>query len=66
MSDPRQLLLIGNGMVGQRLVDVLRERDVDGVWHITVLAEETRPAYDRVALSSYFDGVPAGELNLVP
>jgi nitrite reductase (NADH) large subunit len=66
VSDPRQLLLIGNGMVGQRLVDVLRERDVDGVWHITVLAEETRPAYDRVALSSYFDGVPAGELNLVP
>ena len=53
-------------MVGQRFVDALRERDVDGRWSVTVLAEEARRAYDRVALSSYFDGVAAGDLDLVP
>jgi nitrite reductase (NADH) large subunit len=31
---------------------------------VTVLAEELRPAYDRVALWSYVDGTSAEELTL--
>ncbi|MEW1586125.1 nitrite reductase large subunit NirB [Micromonospora vinacea] len=58
------LIVIGNGMVGQRFVDALRARDPQGSWRVTVLAEEERPAYDRVRLSAYFDGVSEGELNL--
>jgi nitrite reductase (NADH) large subunit len=50
-------------MVGQRLVGALRDRDAQRRWRVTVLAEEPRPAYDRVALSSYLDG--AGDLSLV-
>jgi len=60
----RQLVVIGNGMVGHRLVQALRERDTRREWHVTVLGEETRPAYDRVALSSYVDGTTADELTL--
>jgi nitrite reductase (NADH) large subunit len=60
------LVVVGNGMVGQRFVEALRERDRAGRWRVTVLAEEPRRAYDRVALSSYFDGVSAEELDLVP
>ncbi|MFC4949420.1 nitrite reductase large subunit NirB [Pseudonocardia sp. GCM10023141] len=60
----RELLVIGNGMVGHRLVQALRDRDVEGRWRISVLGEETRAAYDRVALSSYVDGVSAEELTL--
>ncbi|WP_431942533.1 nitrite reductase large subunit NirB [Micromonospora marina] len=59
-----RLVVVGNGMVGQRLVEALRARDTDGRWRVTVLAEERRPAYDRVRLSAVFDGVDAGELNL--
>ncbi|MGK5673141.1 nitrite reductase large subunit NirB [Micromonospora sp. URMC 106] len=59
-----RLVVVGNGMVGQRFVDALRARDPEGRWRITVLAEETRPAYDRVRLSAFFDGVGAEELNL--
>ncbi|MEV5207036.1 nitrite reductase large subunit NirB [Micromonospora sp. NPDC053740] len=59
-----ELVVIGNGMVGQRFVDALRARDPHGNWRVTVLAEEGRPAYDRVRLSAYFDGVSEGELNL--
>ncbi|MER7592104.1 nitrite reductase large subunit NirB [Micromonospora sp. NPDC127501] len=59
-----ELVVIGNGMVGQRFVDALRARDPQGNWRVTVLAEEGRPAYDRVRLSAYFDGVSESELNL--
>jgi nitrite reductase (NADH) large subunit len=58
-----RLVVIGNGMVGQRFVEAVRGRDPR--WRITVLSEEPRRAYDRVSLSSYFDGVGADELDLV-
>ena len=60
----RELVVVGGGMVGHRLVQALRERDTAGCWRVTVLAEEARPAYDRVALSSYVDGASAEELTL--
>ncbi|GAA0530285.1 nitrite reductase large subunit [Saccharopolyspora subtropica] len=60
----RTLVVVGHGMVGHRLVEALRERDEAGAWRITVLAEENRPAYDRVALSSYLDGKSAEDLSL--
>ncbi|WP_173813902.1 nitrite reductase large subunit NirB [Mycobacterium rhizamassiliense] len=47
------MVVIGHGMVGHRLVEALRARDADGTWQITVLAEETDAAYDRVGLTSY-------------
>lgn len=40
-------------MVGHRLVEALRARDAEGLWRITVLAEEADAAYDRVGLTSY-------------
>ncbi|MFI7573334.1 nitrite reductase large subunit NirB [Micromonospora sp. NPDC049497] len=64
MSEFSRVVVVGNGMVGQRFVDALRARDTDRRWRVTVLAEESRPAYDRVRLSAWFDGVDAEELNL--
>jgi nitrite reductase (NADH) large subunit len=60
-----QLVVAGNGMVGQRFVEALRERDTAGRWQVTVLAEESRRAYDRAAMSSYLDGADAAALDLV-
>ncbi|HEX6360433.1 nitrite reductase large subunit NirB [Actinophytocola sp.] len=51
----RTLVVAGNGPVGHRLVEALRDKDVIGEWRIEVFAEESRPAYDRVALTSYVD-----------
>jgi nitrite reductase (NADH) large subunit len=62
----RNLVVVGNGMVGQRFVELLAEGDPDRAWQVTVIGEEPRPAYDRVALSSFFDGSTAEDLNLVP
>ncbi|MCW2603971.1 MAG: nitrite reductase [Pseudonocardiales bacterium] len=64
-NPPKRLVVVGNGMVGQRFVEALRARDADRAWTITVLSEEPRRAYDRVALSSYFDGADAASLDLV-
>ncbi|GAB3292506.1 NAD(P)/FAD-dependent oxidoreductase [Parasphingorhabdus pacifica] len=59
------LVVVGHGMVGHRFVEELRSRDKAGTWRITVLAEESRPAYDRVALSSCLDGRSTEDLGLV-
>jgi nitrite reductase (NADH) large subunit len=61
----RHLVVAGNGMVGQRLVEAVRDRDAPGRWRVTVLSEEPRRAYDRVALSSYFEGADAADLDVV-
>src|SRR6266403_2574268 len=58
-----KLVVIGNGMVGQRLLEQLQASSPK--LEITVLCEESRPAYDRVHLSSYFSGKSAQELSLV-
>jgi nitrite reductase (NADH) large subunit len=58
-----KLIVIGNGMVGQRLLERLQTSLPKP--EITVLCEESRPAYDRVHLTSYFSGKSAQELSLV-
>ncbi|TCK26458.1 nitrite reductase large subunit NirB [Pseudonocardia endophytica] len=60
----KRLVVVGNGMVGHRVVSALRDRDAPGEWAITVLGEEDRRAYDRVALSSYVDGATEEDLRL--
>jgi nitrite reductase (NADH) large subunit len=61
----RHVIVAGNGMVGQRFVDALVRADTDERWAITVVGEEPRPAYDRVALSSWFNGTTEADLCLV-
>jgi len=61
----RTLVVVGHGMVGHRLVEAMRSRDTGDTWRIVVFGAESRAAYDRVALSSYFEGVDAEQLSLV-
>ena len=62
MNARSKLLVIGNGMVGQRFLESLPP---DAPFDTTVLAEEPRPAYDRVQLSAFFSGKTAEDLSLV-
>lgn len=62
MSSQR-LIVVGNGMVGQRLLDRLTQESAP--YAITVLCEEPRAAYDRVQLTSFFSGKSADDLALV-
>ncbi|GAB2845611.1 nitrite reductase large subunit NirB [Actinoallomurus bryophytorum] len=47
------LVVTGHGPAAHRLVEAVRARDTGGRWRVTVVGEEPRPAYDRVALTSY-------------
>ncbi|HEY6820842.1 MAG TPA: nitrite reductase large subunit NirB [Burkholderiales bacterium] len=58
-----RVVVIGNGMVGQRFLEQLVKRG-GGAFEITALCEEPRPAYDRVQLTSFFSGKTATELSL--
>ena len=60
-----RILVVGNGMVGQRFVDRLIDADTELLFDLVVVGEESRPAYDRVALSSWFDGRTEADLCLV-
>jgi nitrite reductase (NADH) large subunit len=53
-----RIVVAGHGMVGHRFVEAVRARDPRA--EITVFAEETRPAYDRVRLTAWFDGEDLG------
>ena len=59
-----KLVVIGHGMVSQRLLEQLRASDTSQL-EITVLCEEPRAAYDRVHLTSFFSGKTAQDLSVV-
>lgn len=58
-----RLVVVGNGMVGQRFLEALAG---ENRFDITVLCEEPRAAYDRVQLTSFFSGKSAQDLTLAP
>lgn len=67
MDEPRppgapRLIIIGNGMVGQRLLEELI-RHGHG-YDITVFSGEPQLAYDRVQLSQCFNGANADDISL--
>jgi nitrite reductase (NADH) large subunit len=61
----QNLVVIGNGMVGQVFLEYLVERNAQKKFNIITFCEESRPAYDRVHLSEYFLGKTADELSMV-
>ncbi len=60
----QRVVVIGNGMVGQRFLEQLAKRSDE--FDVTAFCEEPRPAYDRVALTSFFSGKTADDLSLAP
>jgi len=58
------ILVVGNGMVGHRFVEAAVERGLLATHRIVVVGEERRRAYDRVHLSTLFDGAGADDLLL--
>jgi nitrite reductase (NADH) large subunit len=63
MTARTRIVVVGNGMVGQRFLEKLPAPET---LEITVMGEEPRPAYDRVRLSAFFSGKTAEDLALVP
>ncbi len=53
--DRKRVVVIGNGMVGQRFMENLIDIDKQKKCIITTFCEEPRAAYNRVKLTSYFE-----------
>jgi len=61
----RQLVIIGNGMVGHHAAMSFLEACGEATdWAIHIIGEETYSAYDRVHLSEYFQGKTHADLAL--
>ena len=58
----QRIVVVGNGMVGHHFVEQLYKSNANA--DITVLCGESRLAYDRVYLSSYFSGATPDDLAL--
>ena len=65
MSDKKKLVVIGNGMVGHKFLQSMVNNEALQDYEVTTFCEETRLAYDRVQLSSYFSGQSEEDLSLV-
>jgi nitrite reductase (NADH) large subunit len=61
-----KVVVVGNGMVGQRFLEQLVSRKNGASPEVTVFCDERRAAYDRVQLTSFFSGKSAADLSLVP
>jgi len=56
----KTLVVVGHGMVGHKVVEVAVARGLTAEWDVVVHAEEGVHAYDRVALSTWFEGADLG------
>mmetsp|Transcript_30178 Transcript_30178/g.55734 ORF Transcript_30178/g.55734 Transcript_30178/m.55734 type:complete len:1099 (+) Transcript_30178:327-3623(+) len=54
-GDKKRVVVIGNGMVGQRFMENLLDLDTSKKCTISTFCEEPRAAYNRVKLTSYFE-----------
>ncbi|MEZ2440913.1 nitrite reductase large subunit NirB [Chitinophaga sp. RCC_12] len=59
-----KIVVIGNGMVGYKFCEKIISKSADTPIELVVFGEEPRPAYDRVHLTSWFDGKTADDLLL--
>jgi nitrite reductase (NADH) large subunit len=60
----KTIVVIGNGMVGQRFCEKLVAYDTAQQYRLVTFCEEPRAAYDRVGLTSFFAHRNAQQLML--
>lgn len=54
-AEKKKVVVVGNGMVGQRFMENLLKLDEKKECQISTFCEEPRAAYNRVKLTSYFE-----------
>ena len=63
-GEKKNVVVIGNGMVGQRFMENLLDADPDKKCTISTFCEEPRAAYNRVKLTSYFETRNPSDLSM--
>jgi len=60
----KKIVVIGNGMVGQRFMENMIDLDKDDKCTLATFCEEKRAAYNRVKLTSYFETMDPSDLSM--
>ena len=63
-EEKKRVVVVGNGMVGQRFMENLLKLDTDKKCQISTFCEEPRAAYNRVKLTSYFETRDPSDLSM--
>jgi nitrite reductase (NADH) large subunit len=63
LLNKQKVIVVGNGMVGHHFIDQLNKTNTNE-YSIATFSEESRLAYNRVMLTSYFAGSSADDLAL--
>jgi nitrite reductase (NADH) large subunit len=63
-GDKTKIVVIGNGMVGQRFMENILSHDKGEKFSLATFCEEKRAAYNRVKLTSYFDTRNPSDLSM--
>ncbi len=65
-STQKTIVVVGNGMVGHKFLDLMIRHGAARQYRLITFCEEPQLAYDRVNLSSYFSGKTGTDLSLMP
>lgn len=63
-NDKKRIVVIGNGMVGQRFMENILAYDEGKRCTLSTFCEERRAAYNRVRLTSYFETRDPSDLSM--
>lgn len=63
-AEKKKVVVVGNGMVGQRFMENLISLDKNGQCQLATFCEEPRAAYNRVRLTSYFESRDPSALSV--
>eukprot|EP00567_Pseudictyota_dubia_P014320 CAMPEP_0197441104 /NCGR_PEP_ID=MMETSP1175-20131217/7454_1 /TAXON_ID=1003142 /ORGANISM="Triceratium dubium, Strain CCMP147" /LENGTH=1146 /DNA_ID=CAMNT_0042971331 /DNA_START=506 /DNA_END=3946 /DNA_ORIENTATION=- len=63
-GEKKKIVVIGNGMVGQRFMENMIKYDTDDKCTLATFCEEPRAAYNRVKLTSYFESLDPSKLSM--
>ena len=63
-DDRTKIVVIGNGMVGQRFMENIISHDKGEKFSLATFCEEKRAAYNRVKLTSYFETRDPSDLSM--
>merc|ERR1711923_423601 len=63
-DEKKKIVVIGNGMVGQRFMENILSYDKEEKTQLYTFSEEPRAAYNRVRLTSYFETLNPNDLSM--
>ncbi|CAM9947775.1 unnamed protein product, partial [Choristocarpus tenellus] len=58
------VVVIGNGMVGHKFIETLKELDTTNKYKVVTFCEEKRAAYNRMRLTEYFTKKDVDDLSM--